>query len=134
MAARVQAGRTRVTAAISRHSSRIYLHRSSSHLPLAPLVLTAVQQVTLVRNPSCEVQPLTGSKFFACVEDFRYAGPSSLSLRSGRQLACCYSYCACINGMVCSSCWSTNWCVLKLGRLPCSSGWFQWCLLQKIQN
>ncbi|XP_039832873.1 uncharacterized protein LOC120693494 isoform X3 [Panicum virgatum] len=68
MAARVQAGRTRVTAAISRHSSRIYLHRSSSHLPLAPLVLTAVQQVTLVRNPSCEVQPLTGSKFFACVE------------------------------------------------------------------
>ena len=52
MAARVQAGRTRVTAAISRHSSHIYLHRSSSHLPLASLVLTAVQQVHRLPPPS----------------------------------------------------------------------------------
>jgi len=51
MAARVQAGRTRVTVAISRHSSRIYLHRSS-HLPLASLVLTAVQQVRRLPPPS----------------------------------------------------------------------------------
>ena len=52
MAALVQAGRTRVTTAISRHSSRIYLHCSSSHLPLAPLVLTAVQQVRRLPPPS----------------------------------------------------------------------------------
>ena len=56
MAARVQAGRTRVTAAISRHSSRIYLHCSSSHLPLTPLVLTAVQQVRRLPPPS-EIRP-----------------------------------------------------------------------------
>jgi len=56
MAARVQAERTRVTAAISRHSSRIYLHCSSSHLPLTPLVLTAVQQVRHLPPPS-EIRP-----------------------------------------------------------------------------
>ena len=36
--------------------------------------------------------------------------------------------------MVCSSCWLPNWCVFKLGGLPCSSGRLQWCLLKKIQN
>ena len=56
MTARVQAGRTRVTAAISRHSSRIYLHCSSSHLPLTPLVLTTVQQVRRLPPPS-EIRP-----------------------------------------------------------------------------
>ena len=54
--ARVQAGRIEVTAPISRHSSGIYLHRSSSHLPLAPLVLTAVQQVRRLPPPS-EIRP-----------------------------------------------------------------------------